>query len=232
MRSTHIFELTSLPSLGELGEEPPLTPHQLVEHLELRSGPLKLVRALMLHDDLLQRQAWLAGEAQEVQPVVLTTPQAKNEAPLPEMLQPSPEQSANGAATADPLWEVYFRHVAVLAKDYPCPFLGSWVTAEVSLRNALVRARAGRLGLDASEYLVAEELADPTMELSEVVNAWAAAANPLEGWRVLIRWRWGWVSLHDAWFTFQDDELTAYAAKLMLLTQWRRLDAAESSNPD
>jgi len=231
MKGAHIFELTSLPSLGDLGSEPPMTSHQLLAHLENAPGPLDLVRALWLHDDLLQREAWLAGEIQEqeLHPTVLAPPQVKDEAPLPAVLKIDPGDERRPAAS-DRLWEAYFRYVAELAERYPCSFLGQWVRGEVSLRNALARARAGRLGLDAADYLVAEDLADPEMELAEVVDHWSAAANPLEGWRTLIRWRWNWAVSHDAWFTFRDDELAAYAAKLMLLTQWQRLDAADVSS--
>jgi hypothetical protein len=31
------------------------------------------------------------------------------------------------------------------------------------------------------------------------------------------------LTAHDAWFTFSDDELAVYAARLMLLHQWLRI---------
>ena len=38
----------------------------------------------------------------------------------------------------------------------------------------------------------------------------------------MIRARWAWIERHDAWFSFSVDELLAYAARVMLLEQWRR----------
>jgi len=35
--------------------------------------------------------------------------------------------------------------------------------------------------------------------------------------------RWAWLADNDAWFSFRDDELAVYAARLMLLHQWKRI---------
>ena len=102
---------------------------------------------------------------------------------------------------------------------------------EVALRNALAVARAGRLGLKESDYLVATDLAATDEDFSTLLSAWTAAPTPLAGLRVLIEARWAWLAEHDAWFTFSDDELAAYAAKLMLLHQWRRLAEAGEDRP-
>lgn len=221
----YIFELTSLPDLGELGTTPPLTGRALLDRLESAPRPQAQVRALWLHDDLLQREAWLAGEIESVDPLVLTVAQARNEAPLPAYLEPA--EPVVPRPQADLLWEAYFRHVAGLAERTASQFLAAWVGAEVALRNALAGARARNLGLEPSDYVVAEDLADPSLEVDDVVGRWATAPHPLEGWRVLIRWRWDWARAHDAWFTFGDDELAAYGAKLMLLVRWHRLDEAD-----
>ncbi|MCJ7542993.1 MAG: hypothetical protein MUP47_00235, partial [Phycisphaerae bacterium] len=108
-------------------------------------------------------------------------------------------------------------------------FLAQWVGYEVALRNALAAARAQALGLEAADYLVATDLGQADGDLSAVVGEWAAAPNPLAGLRVLDAARWDWLAWHDAWFSFQDDELIAYAAKLVLLDRWQRLTA--ESNP-
>jgi len=56
-----------------------------------------------------------------------------------------------------------------------------------------------------------------------VVNEWALAPDPLRAQRVLDEARWRWLSDHDGRFSFEADELAAYAAKLVLLDRWRRL---------
>lgn len=40
----------------------------------------------------------------------------------------------------------------------------------------------------------------------------------------MIRARWAWIERHDAWFSFAVDEMLAYAARVMLLEQWRRTE--------
>jgi hypothetical protein len=222
MTGASYFYITALPALGDLGTTPPVGSASILEHLADHRAGLSLVRAVFLHDDLLQREALLAGEIDEVDPVVLTPQQARNEAPLPEFLAPPREEEASRPAPADDLWEAYFRHAAEVARQQNSTFLGEWVGFEVALRNALAEARAKRLELEAQPYLVARDLGAEGLDLGPVLAEWSAAATPLAGHRALLRGRWDWLAQHDAWFSFQDDELPAYAAKLMLLCQWQR----------
>ena len=200
------YYISALPALGELDSEPPLTPAQL------------------------QREAFLAGEIEDVSPVVLAPQQARNEAPLPPYLVAT-DPEASGALQGDRCWETCFRYTADVARRQASTFLAAWVGHEVALRNALAAARARRLGLEESDYLVAEDLADPDADFTPVLSEWTSAPTPLAGLRVLIAARWAWLSEHDAWFSFRDDELAAYAAKLLLLLQWRRVAEADEAGP-
>ena len=118
-----------------------------------------------------------------------------------------------------------------MARRHGSVFLADWVGYEVALRNALAAARAKRLGLDENDYLVATDLAATDEDFTTLLSEWTAASTPLAGLRVLIAARWAWLAEHDAWFSFSDDELAAYAAKLMLLHQWRRLAEAGKDGP-
>ena len=124
---------------------------------------------------------------------------------------------------ADRLWDVYFHYVAGLARRLQSRFLTAWVGYEVTLRNSLAAARAKRLGLEEADYLVAKDLVLEGEDLAGVVTEWASSATPLAGQQVLLRARWAWLAENDAWFSFRDDELAVYAARLMLLHQWDRL---------
>jgi len=221
------YDITSLPVLGELGSTPPLRASQLFEHLAESPGSQILIEVLFLLDDLLQREAFLAGEVDKVDPVVLTAAQARNEEPLPDKLAGGSEVAAR-AVQADNLWEAYFRHAAKIADQCSSAFLAGWVAWEVALRNALAIERASLLGLESTDYLVAVQLADGAEDLGDVLSQWASAETPLAGLGVLTRARWAWITEHEAWFTFKDDELAAYAAKLMLLGQWHRLAQADA----
>ncbi|HPM80187.1 MAG TPA: DUF2764 family protein [Candidatus Anammoximicrobium sp.] len=220
----HYYYLASLPALGELGSEPSMGFAELLEHLENDRQRHELVGSLFLLDDLLQREAFLAGELEEADPAVFSIQQVRNESPLPEFLVSAPEaDDSPRLVAADRLWEAYFRYVAQVAQRLGSRFLAAWAGYEVALRNALVAARAKRLGLDAADYLVAADLAAAGDEVTTAVSEWTSAPTPLAGQQSLLRARWNWLTAHDAWFTFSNDELAVYAARLMLLHQWQRM---------
>lgn len=226
MISDNYYHITALPTLADLGSTPPLTARELLERLEAADRPRALVQVLLLLDDLLMREAFLSGEIKDVEPVILTPAQARNEEPLPAFLVVDTERSVR-TIDVDHLWDAYFRYAAGTAKEHNSNFLFAWTAHEVALRNALAVARADQLGLQGEDYLVADDLADHDADFTNVMTEWTAAPTPLAGLQVLIQTRWRWINEHDAWFTFKDDELTAYAVRLMLLWQWHRLTQAE-----
>jgi hypothetical protein len=228
MPNVNYFYLSALPFPGDLGAAPPLSFGELMQLLDDQPDLRNLVASIVLLDDLTQREGYLAGELKQVEPAVLTVEQARNESPLPDYLEPSAD-SVERAIGADLLWESYFRHVARIAHQRGNEFLRAWVGFEVALRNALASARAAVLGLDETDYLVAPDLAESDENLAGVVAAWSSAATPLVGQLQLIRARWAWLVRHDGWFTFRDDELAAYAVRLLLLHQWRRVAGDEES---
>jgi len=231
MAGHNYYLVTALPPLGELGSTPPLKPGELLEHVREIAGPRAVVEVILLGDDLLQREAFLAGELEEVFPAVLMAEEIRNVRPLPEYLLVVGEE-ASGRIATDTVWAAYFRHAAGVGRREASDFLRAWVQYEVGLRNALAAARARALSLGPDDYLVATELVQTDGDFNDLLNAWAAAEDPLAGLRVLDSARWAWLAEHDAWFTFADDELAAYAARLMLLRRWHRLTAAQASSKD
>jgi len=225
MAGDNYFLLTALPALGELGTTPPLTARQLLELLD--DAPARaLAQAVLLSDDLLEAMAAQAGEASDATPAVLTREQALGQAPLPDYLSPGADSSPDrpGRLMSDALWDRYCRWGLEVARRRGSGFLDLWLRTELALRNALASARAAALGLDGSAYLVAPDLAGEVEDVSAAVTAWSAAPDPLSALRAMDQWRWNWLRRHDGWFTFGDDEIAAYAAKLLLLIRWDRLD--------
>jgi Protein of unknown function (DUF2764) len=215
------YILTALPALGDWGSIPPVTPARMLDYMNDNS--LKtLLEAVFLSDDLLQHQAFLTGEMTKPSPVVLTESQVRNEQPVPEyLIRQESERSAK--IPADALWAGYYRYADYMANNFKCRFLVDWLAYEVALRNALASARARALNLTPEDYLVVTELADREIDFTALLNEWTAALTPLEGLKILDHARWHWLQENDGWFTFQRDELLAYAAKLMLLHRWHRL---------
>jgi len=229
MAGENLYLITSLPPLGELGTAPPMTASELIDHVGAAAGVKALIDVIYLAGDLIQREANLAGEPKEPSPVVLSIAQVQNEEPLPAPLpaeQPQEAPTATGIA-ADRIWEAYFRHAEKVARRRNNAFLAEWIAYEVALRNALAWARAKSLGLEPADYLIAKDLGSTEYDFEGVISEWSSAPNALAGVKVLDQARWDWLTEHDAWFTFSDDELAAYATKLALLHRWHRLTQAQ-----
>ena len=223
------YFITSLPALGDLGSVPPMGFAELWEWLADHRRIRPLAGSLLLMDDLQQRESYLAGEVDYLEPTVLDLSQMLGRSPLPAYLTPEagePSASPRRIA-ADQLWEAYFRYTARLAEVRKSLFLAAWVGHEVALRNAVATARAERLGLEPAAYLVAPELAHTDDDFGSLLGEWAAATSPLAGQQRLLRAKWDWIESRDPYFTFVDDELLVYTARLILLKQWQRIAGNE-----
>jgi len=226
IRGKNHYLLAALPALGDFGAPPPMAPHALLEFVDDAPCVRTLLEELFLGDDLLLRSSVLAGQvdAADAQPAVLTPGQLTQEEPLPEYLVSDEQDHAPRRIAEDAVWETYFRHASATAAQCRSTLLDQWVRYEVTLRNTLAAARAKALDLDVGGYLLATELSTETVSES-LISDWSAAENPLAALRVVDRYRWEWLADHDGWFTFTDDELLAYGAKLMLLSRWQRLQS-------
>lgn len=230
MAGQNYYLLSALPSLDALGDPPPMTPAAFLEEVADCGAPSAAQLSLLfLGNDLVQREAMLAGEIEAADLTVLSLQAAKGEAPLPAFLVPGDAEESQRKAPADDLWDAYYRKAA---SDAPAgSFMARWIAHEVGLRNACAVERAKALELDPNDYCVAADLADGGMDYSKAVNEWSAAATPLAGLKALDAARWAWITEHDAWFTFKNDELVVYGARLMLLSRWEKLTRAEQSEP-
>ena len=224
----NFYLLCLLPDLTPLGSVPPINKQDLLAVVTESGGPTDVVRALLLSDDLLQREAVLAGEVglDHADLTVLSLQEATDEQSLARFLGPEQEdepQASTILIAADRVWRRYFHHAAKIARMTHTHFLATWVGFEVGLRNAMAKARAEALELDPGRYMVATELADPEILFDSILAEWTAASNPLKGLVVLDRARWNWVTEHERWYSFTDDEVAAYTSKLMLLNRWHRI---------
>jgi hypothetical protein len=220
MGADNFFSLTTLPVLDPPPAEPPLALADLMARVPAGRAA-ELVRCVLLADDLRQREAVLAGERSEPDPAVLTVEQVAGDAPLPEAVAPG-QEGPSTRTPADAIWSAYYRWADRRARELHSRFLRQWVGWEVTTRNALAVARARALELDPDEYVVARSLDHDTREAEALAAGWAAAGHPLDAFRGLLAARWRWIDRKEPWFTFDDDEFAAYAAKLVLLHRWLR----------
>ncbi|MHC4323993.1 MAG: DUF2764 family protein [Planctomycetota bacterium] len=233
MSKFHRYEylLSVLPTLEPMGGIPPLSKQDFLEQVIDSNGPVSTVEMLLLNDDLLQYQAFLAEEIKEdrIDLAILSLDKAEDESVLPDFLLPKEtteeqqEEQQSMRLSVDGIWERYFHHAASVAKRAQSSFLKAWVGFEVGLRNALAAARAQTLELEPEAYLVAPELADNKINYHHIVSEWSGASNPLNAQRVLDEARWDFCEEHGGWYSFHACEIEVYAAKLMLLHRWRRI---------
>ncbi|MDY7010722.1 MAG: DUF2764 family protein [Planctomycetota bacterium] len=191
------------------------------------------VDAVLLEQDLLLRESVLAGQIERADGVVLSNEQVVGDEPLPDFLAPVSDKQYRLAG--DGTWEAYYRYVFQLAAEHHSPFLRKWVVFEVTLRNALAEERAGKLGLDAHGYLIADDLAGGWAGVSgdvdsvaDTVSEWAAAPDLLSAAKVLDRRRRRWLEENAGYFTFAVDELLSYARGLVLVNRWQALEQKEN----
>jgi hypothetical protein len=233
MPANNYYFLTALPSLGEPPADPPLTPQAMLEMLEPAPRPHELAATIFLSDDLQLRQAVMSREmpADLAMPVVLSPEQVRDEAPLPGFLAGEGDEageqpeSSGPQLGADSVWAQYFEHAARVAAG--SEMLTEWVRYEVGLRNALAVARAKALGLDPLRYVVAPQLGYDEDQYSALLAEWSSAPDPLTGLKTLDAARWAWIGEHSRHYSFSDDELAAYAARLVILHRWKRIAAAQ-----
>ena len=222
MSGSHYYLLTSLPAMSVLGEQPPLCGAALYAKVRDEDEPARLlVSAILLSDDLLQRDGVLSEVTDTPTPAVLTVDQLRGETPLPDALIP-PTTSAR-KIPGDETWEAYYLHALDIASTTKSAFLTAWVQFEIALRNELVEARSRLLEIEPTDYFILPAQGECDMDLSSMITEWSNASNPLAAQRVLDQARWRWIDTHEPYFTFQDDELAAYAARLLLVERWDRL---------
>ena len=217
MGGAHYRLLTALPPLGEPGTPPPMSLAELRSETA-RSSAAPLVDVIFLADDLRQRQAVRAGELQDAQPSVLTPEQFAGNAPLPFGFD---EHSDENELAVDAMWAAYWQYAARIARLRRSGFLKAWVAHELALRNALAAQRS-RTANRQDYAVVAPALVAEDDSADRVVAGWLQAADPLTGLRQLLRARYDWIVREEPHFTFSDDEVAAYAAKLVVLRDWQR----------
>jgi hypothetical protein len=222
------YILSMLPTIESLGAPAPMTPREFLALFEHEDPVRELIAAIFLSDDLLQRQAALAGgELNGFTPSVLSRSQLSGETDLPETLLPvSGDDAMRFVAPEDALWETYYQWLHTLATGSRSAFLREWIGFEVGLRNALAVRRAAELDLDTGGYTLAEDLGRDEDEFTAILNDLQSADGPLDQKETLDLARWAWLDENDAWFSFGDDEILAYAVRLLLTTRWERINDA------
>ncbi len=123
-----------------------------------------------------------------------------------------------------------FKALSLSAEEtsaFPAKSLAAkYVKWEGSLRNAIARQRAARLGLDPAAYL--RDFSYDT-EADRFVRDAFAAENPLEREKLLDASRWMKLEELEFGHRFDFDVLCAYKLKLEILLKWKARSAEHAA---
>jgi hypothetical protein len=105
------------------------------------------------------------------------------------------------------------------------PALKEWYAFETTLRNELVKIRAGRKKIDPGKYLRREGYAEPSVTHLSL----SAYRDPslLEGEKILDEERWRFLEGLSIGHYFDIDSLVIYALKLLILERWERIRSSD-----
>jgi len=103
-----------------------------------------------------------------------------------------------------------------------CPHCKSWDDIETQLRNACIRQRAHKLGVDAKEYIQPHDGFSGTIEV--LVTDAFTRNDPVELEQELDRARWGLAEEFIGQDPFSFEKLLAYGIQLKIVERWNRMD--------
>jgi len=104
----------------------------------------------------------------------------------------------------------------------PCPLCTAWNNIETQLRNAVIRHRAQKLGVDAKEFLQPHDGFSGTIE-ALVTDAFTRN-DPVELEQELARGRWKLAEELIGQDPFSFEKVLAYGIQLKIVERWNRMD--------
>ncbi len=105
----------------------------------------------------------------------------------------------------------------------PCPLCKAWNNIETQLRNAIVRHRGQKLGVDFKEYLQPHDGFSGTIE-ALTTDAFTRS-DPIELEQELDRARWKLAEeLIEGKDPFGFEKVLAYGIQLKIVERWNRMD--------
>lgn len=104
----------------------------------------------------------------------------------------------------------------------PCPLCKAWHNIETQIRNATVRHRGQKLGIDFKEYLQPHD--GFSGEIEALVTDAFTREDPLELEEELDRARWKLADQLVGLNAFGFEKVLAYGIQLKIVERWNRMD--------
>ena len=213
------YLLSALPPLRPTFDaEPPLTVSAFWQKIQQEDRSLgELVQAILLEKDI----ANLQEVCQERRPIEAGT------IPLETLIRfpkdhavvkpylPEPIMSLLREETwPSRIWKAYFQYAFSMAEKRGSR-LSEWIEWDLTLKNVFQDARSQRQTRRWATFSFA-----PTHEHERIVETYRKAQNPLEAEQALDRAKWEKISSLCVPYSFQTDEIMAYALHLLILQRW------------
>ncbi len=214
------YLLTALPPVSRRTEPPVLSVAEF--RAMIPAGALAtLVDAVLTADDLRLWPGLVADASDQPPPVVLEPAVMRGESSADQALGEWPR------AEGDERLLGYWEWVRTQAQDHASQSLAEWVAWEVLVAGTVRAWRAQTHGSDgtwppALSALASSDAGDQALA-SELAGALRQAEDPLAVQTLIDDIRWRWLDDHDHRFTFRDDEVVLYAARLALAWRWHRI---------
>lgn len=107
------------------------------------------------------------------------------------------------------------------------PTLKKWRTFDTSLRNELVKIRAGRKRLDPLKYIRQDGYTSPS--IAHIALHAHRAPSILEAERTLDQERWRFLEELSIGHYFDIEFLIVYANKLLILQRWEKINTLDKT---
>jgi len=104
----------------------------------------------------------------------------------------------------------------------PCSLCAAWNNIETQIRNAVVRHRAQKLGVDAKEFIQSHDAFSGTIEV--LVTDAFTRNDPIELEQELDRARWRMAEELVGQDPFSFEKVLAYGIQLKIVERWNRMD--------
>jgi hypothetical protein len=106
--------------------------------------------------------------------------------------------------------------------EAPYAALKKWRLFDTMLRNELVRIRAARKKTDPVKYIREDGYTEP--DIAHIALHAYRTLSILDAEKILDEARWGFLEASAAGHYFDIDSLIIYAAKLLILERWERIN--------
>ncbi len=229
------FILSTLPSLPQIGESPPISVEEGLRHLRDEKNPALdiFAGAIALEEQLM---GFIKSRLGKPDPQnVASIPPQDFPAGVREKCEADPVETGE-VAWIETIWNSYLVFLSEAGKRMGSPLLSSWARFEHDLREKLAETRIkesrapsegdgiGGSSAPKEGFLLRPSARESDSDLEKVVLEWSSARDPMAAEQLLDQARSHFINRLTTRYSFSLDEIVAYFLNLRLLHRYSSLD--------